>query len=229
MDQERIPYLALADWRRRVAMLYVEVRTLAASDPAAAVAHWRAVRAQLYRTHPQSPVPIRQRATFRDQHFPHDPALRFEVPVMRDVVGHEPRSGQGEEAEQPLSAPAAGAASIPTSMGHNVVMQRLGWVDIPFPAGHRRLALFWMEGYAGGLYLPFGDATNGEETYQAGRYLLDGAKSADLGGDPARGTLVLDFNFAYHPSCAFDPRWVCPLTPRENRLDLPIRAGERLA
>jgi uncharacterized protein (DUF1684 family) len=229
MDQERITYLELADWRRRVAMLYVEVRTLAVSDPAVAVTHWRAVRAQLYGTHPQSPVPIRERATFRAQHFPHDPALRFEVPVMLDVVGHEQRSGQGEEADQPLPAPAVGAAAIPSSMGHDMIMQRLGWVDIPFPAGPRRLALFWMEGYAGGLYLPFGDATNGEETYGAGRYLLDGAKSADLGGDPARGTLVLDFNLAYHPSCAFDTRWACPLTPPENRLDLPIRAGERIA
>src|SRR5262249_45132356 len=151
----------------------------------------------LYRTHPQSPVPIRERATFQVKHFPHDPALRFEVPVRTDVVG--------QKAVQALPATPAPAAPIPTSTGDDVVMQRLGWVDIPFPAGHRRLALFWMEGYAGGLYLPFGDATNGEETYGAGRYLLDGAKSADLGGDLARGTLILDFNFAYHPSCAFDP------------------------
>jgi uncharacterized protein (DUF1684 family) len=86
-----------------------------------------------------------------------------------------------------------------------------------------------MEGYTGGLFLAFRDATGGVESYVAGRYLLDGAKSADLGGDPARGTLVLDFNFAYQPSCAFDPRWACPLAPAENRLDLPIRAGERLA
>lgn len=67
-----------------------------------------------------------------------------------------------------------------------------------------------MEGYAGGLFLPFRDATNGRETYGAGRYLLDAAKSADLGGDLGRGTLLLDFNFAYQPSCAFDPRWACP-------------------
>jgi uncharacterized protein (DUF1684 family) len=109
-----------------------------------------------------------------------------------------------------------------------MALRRIGWVDVPFPAGTRRLALFWMEDYAGGLYVPFRDATNGVDTYAAGRYLLDGAKSADLGGDPARGTLILDFNFSYHPSCAFDPRWACPLTPPENHLDLPIRAGERL-
>jgi uncharacterized protein (DUF1684 family) len=86
-----------------------------------------------------------------------------------------------------------------------------------------------MEGYAGGLFLPFRDDTNGTETYGAGRYLLDAAKSADLGGDPIRGTLRLDFNFAYQPSCAFDPRWACPLAPPENWLDVAVRAGERIA
>lgn len=220
MDQERTVHLELADWRRRVAALYAEVRERAAADPAGAVAHWRAVREDLYRAHPQSPVPVGERATFRAQHFPYDPAVRFEVPVLPDT---------GErEAGPRASAPAPQSVAIPASIGDAVVMRRLGWIEIPFPAGRRRLALFWMEGYAGGLYLPFGDGTNGGETYGAGRYLLDGAKSADLGGDPRRGTLILDFNFAYHPSCAFDPRWACPLTPAENRLDLSIRTGERL-
>jgi hypothetical protein len=54
------------------------------------------------------------------------------------------------------------------------------------------------------------------------------AKSADLGGDLIAGTLTIDLNFAYQPSCAFDPRWACPLAPPENWLDPPIRAGERL-
>ena len=86
-----------------------------------------------------------------------------------------------------------------------------------------------MAGYAGGLFIPFRDATNGHETYGAGRYLIDSAKGADLGGDPATGRLTIDFNFAFQPSCAFDPRWACPLAPPENRLDRPIRAGERIA
>jgi hypothetical protein len=105
---------------------------------------------------------------------------------------------------------------------------RIGRVVIAFPEGPRTLDLFWMAGYAGGLFLPFRDATNGHETYGAGRYILDGAKGADLGGDAATGRLVLDFNFAFQPSCAFDPRWACPLAPPENRLDLRIEAGERL-
>ncbi len=91
------------------------------------------------------------------------------------------------------------------------------------------LTAYWLGGYADGLFLPFRDTTNGAETYGAGRYLLDTAKSADLGGDAGRGTLSVDFNFAYQPSCAFDPRWACPLAPPENRLSIRIEAGERLA
>ena len=67
--------------------------------------------------------------------------------------------------------------------------------------------------------------TSGRSTYGAGRYLLDTVKGADLGIDGPR--LVLDFNFAYNPSCAYDPRFVCPLAPPPNRLAVPIEAGER--
>ena len=89
------------------------------------------------------------------------------------------------------------------------------------------LEVYWLDGYGGGLFLPFADATTGNETYGAGRYLLDTAKGADLGNHDDR--LVLDFNFAYQPSCAYDPRWTCPLTPPANRLPIPVRAGERIA
>ena len=68
----------LADWRRRVAALYAEVRAMAASDPGIALAHWRAVRELLFREHPQSPVPLAARPTFQAHHFDHDPTLRFE-------------------------------------------------------------------------------------------------------------------------------------------------------
>jgi uncharacterized protein (DUF1684 family) len=208
--------LELADWRRRVAELYDMVRTMARTDPRAAWRHWVETREELYRTHPQSPVPPGQRASFRARHWPYDPALRFDVPVQA-----EPAPAPDASAPLPLALPNSGDDAL--------AFHRVGSVALPFPAGERRLSLFWMEGYTGGLFLAFRDATGGAESYVAGRYLLDGAKSADLGGDPARGTLVLDFNFAYQPSCAFDPRWACPLAPAENRLDLPIRAGERIA
>jgi uncharacterized protein len=203
----------LADWRRRVGTLYAEVRAMAATDPGAALAHWRAVREWLFREHPQSPVPPEARAGFQARNFDPDPALRFEVSL-------EPA---------PPPAPGAFALELPNSGADTLSFSRIGAVELPLPEGARRLSVFWMAGYAGGLFIPFRDATNGTETYGAGRYLVDAAKSADLGGDPATGTLVLDFNFAVQPSCAFDPKWACPLAPPENRLDVAIRAGERLA
>ena len=202
----------LADWRRQVSELYAEVRAIAATDPGIALAHWRAVREHLYRQHPQSPVPPEARDAFRAAHFEHDPGLRFEVAV-------EPA---------PPPAPGALALELPNSGADTLSFSRVGRIAIPFPEGERTLSVFWMAGYAGGLFIPFRDATNGTETYGAGRYLVDGAKSADLGGAPAAGTLIIDFNFAIQPSCAFDPRWACPLAPPENRLDIAVRAGERL-
>ncbi len=211
-DGSAIDRAWLADWRRVVAAMYAEVRKLAELDPMVAHRHWRDVRDGLFREHPQSPVPRDARAHFEAAYFEYDQSLRFSVRV-------EPA---------PPPAPGALALELPNSGADILAFARVGRVEIPFAEGPRPLSVFWMAGYAGGLFIPFRDATNGHETYGAGRYLVDAAKSADLGGDPAAGTVVLDFNFAYQPSCAFDPRWACPLAPPENRLDLAIRAGERL-
>jgi len=207
--------LALADWRRRVGELYAEVRRLALTDPPAAHAAWREARLALYRSHPQSPVPAAERPTFRAHHFPYDPALRFELALARA------REGTPRPARPPVA--------LPNSGGEELRFRPLGRLVLPLPSGPRSLTLYWMEGYAGGLFLPFRDATNGRQTYGAGRYVLDGAKGADLGATAGGDRLIVDLNFAYQPSCAFDPRWACPLAPPENRLDVPIRAGERLA
>ena len=206
--------LELADWRRRVSELYAGVRGVASAEgPEAAHGHWIAERERLFRDHPQSPVPAESRPQFRARHWAYDPALRFELAV-------EPA---------PAAAPGALPLELPNSGAEVLSFARVGTIRVPFPDGERSLSLFWIAGYAGGLFLPFRDATNGDETYRAGRYLLDSAKSADLGVDRERGALILDFNFAFQPSCAFDPRWACPLAPPENRLDIPIRAGERIS
>jgi uncharacterized protein (DUF1684 family) len=231
--------LELADWRRRVADSYGEVRTIAATDPRVAWERWREVREALYRDHSQSPVPAPERRAFRAKHWPYDEALRFELPV----AGSEDVPGAGGAGVTDVAAGAAfgstspigglgsinfGSLLLPVSSGGEQSFTRIGFIDVPFAQGQRRLGLYWMAGYAGGLFLPFRDGTNGKETYGAGRYLLDSAKSADLGGDLERRALILDFNFAFQPSCSFDPRWSCPLSPPENRLDLRIEAGERL-
>ena len=88
------------------------------------------------------------------------------------------------------------------------------------------MAFYWLEGYGGGVFVPFGDFTNGNETYGGGRYLLDSTKGADLGTHA--GKVIVDFNYAYHPSCVHSDQWSCPLAPAENRLPLAIRSGERL-
>jgi hypothetical protein len=71
-----------------------------------------------------------------------------------------------------------------------------------------------------GFFLPFIDSLAGKETYPAGRYL----EPEELSG----GRFRIDFNVAYNPYCAYNEHWSCPLTPFENRLKVPIRAGEKL-
>lgn len=207
--------LWLADWRRRVAELYADVRVVAATDPLEAWNAWRSERESLYRGHPSSPVPVAERDGFRARHWSYDERLRFTL-------------GVGE----PVSAVAAigelGGLELPNSGAEVLAFDRVGTVTLPLPDGPGSLSLFWMRGYTGGLFLPFRDGTSGAETYGAGRYLLDTGKGADLGGEPVAGTLVVDLNFAFHPSCAFDPRWACPLAPPESRLAARIEAGERL-
>jgi len=213
----------LADWRRRVSELYADVRAIAADDPPTAWEAWRRERETLYRTHPQSPVPAAERDAFRAHHWPYDDRLRWTVAVDAPAAASPPAgvaTAFGGLAIAPVELPNSGAESP--------AFDRIGVVRLPLPDGDATLPLFWMRGYAGGLFLPFLDATNGNETYGAGRYLLDTAKSADLGGDPASGTLVVDANFAFQPSCAFDPRWACPLAGAESRIPARIEAGERL-
>ncbi len=116
---------------------------------------------------------------------------------------------------------------IATSGKHPYSFTRFARAAFVLRGRAEALDLYWLDGYGGGIYLCFADATSGRETYGAGRYLLDTVKGADLGADAGR--LILDFNFAYNPSCSYDPRWVCPLAPPGNRLDVPVRAGELAA
>jgi uncharacterized protein len=195
-------YFTLLDWRRRVADLYSGVRAKLPLDAAAAHALWRAGRDELFRAHPQSPVPGSERAKFGGlPYYAYDP--RF---AKRGRIRALPEERY----------------DVGTSDGGVIPFVRFGAVDLDVGS----LEVFWLDAYSGGVFLPFRDATAGKTTYGGGRYLLDTAKSADLGtvGDE----LVLDFNFAYHPSCRYDPKWVCPLAPLGNRLQVAIEAGERM-
>lgn len=204
MDATSDEIVALADWRRRVSELYRDIRH--DPDPTHAWERWCAVRGELVATHPQSPIPAAAREAFRGLHHrPYDPAFR----TTAEVVGVEPT-----------------AVEIGTSTGAMARFHRFGRAVFELAGEERSLALFWLDAYGGGLYLSFRDATSGSSSYGGGRYLLDTAKGADLGTESGR--LILDFNFAYQPSCSYDPRWSCPLPPPENRLELAVEAGERV-
>jgi uncharacterized protein (DUF1684 family) len=200
-------HLELADYRRRVAAMYETLRNDRRAGPAALLG-FRAAKDRLFAEHPSSPIPAGARRDFRGlAYWRHDPALRFTAPLEPD--------------------PEAPPLDLPRSaLGPPIPFVRIGWVDFAVDGGTCRLAVHWLTEYAGGIFIPFRDATSGTESYGGGRYLWDSAKGADLGqvGDE----LVLDFNYAYHPSCVYDPGWSCPLAPPENRLSVPIRAGERL-
>jgi uncharacterized protein (DUF1684 family) len=112
---------------------------------------------------------------------------------------------------------------LDTSDG-SVRLDLVGRFDVPDLGV--RLDAWWLAQYGGGLFVPVRDGTAGSETYGGGRYLLDTAKGADLGGGV--DGLVIDFNFLYHPSCRYSPEWACPLAPEGNTTAVPLRAGERI-
>ena len=191
---------SLLDWRRRVAAIYAEVRS--APDPATAHQAWQAARNQLLATHPQSPVPPASRATFSGVPVaPYDPALRFDAQVDTSV--------------------ASSRIEVSTGTDGIVPFERAGVVHLP---GIGDLDVWWLASYGGGIFLPIRDTRDDGATYPGGRYVLDTVKGADLGGSD--GCLVVDLNFAYNPSCAYDPAWACPLAPRGNTVPVPVNAGE---
>jgi uncharacterized protein (DUF1684 family) len=197
--------LSLLDWRRRVFTLYAEVR--AANDLRAAHDHWRHGRDELFGTHPDSPLLPAAKASFAGLPVaPYDPELRFEVALDTEVEPEE--------------------LAVPTGTDGVVVFRRAGRLRLPIGS----LDVWRLTSYGGGLFVPVKDAGAGRTTYGGGRYLLDTVKGADLGGDldpvTGRGTLIADFNFAYSPSCAYDPAWACPLAPPGNALDAQLAAGE---
>lgn len=197
--------LSLLDWRRRIGDLYAEIR--AAQDKHEAWRRWQQTRARLFREHPQSPIPAAERRRYFGPYlYDYDPAWRLMASV-------EPVEARRME--------------IATSNVEAMAFDRFAVAQLEQSGVALTLELYWLEGYGGGLFVPFADATSGQDTYGAGRYLFDTVKGADLGQHD--GLLVMDFNFAYQPSCAYDPRWTCPLAPPANRLSVPVRAGERVA
>jgi uncharacterized protein (DUF1684 family) len=193
--------LELLDWKRRVFGLYATVREM---SPEAGWELWRETRDELFRSHPQSPLPTDLRASFeRLEYWPYDPQARV----------------LGELAD--LEAP---PQAIESSGTEPILFRPFARASFELRGEPLTLEVSWLAAYGGGAFLCFRDATSGRESYGGGRYLLDTVKGADLGEEDGR--LVLDFNFAYNPSCSYDPGWVCPLAPPANRLTVSLEAGE---
>jgi uncharacterized protein (DUF1684 family) len=171
-----------------------------------AVEGFRLDKDEFFRTMPGSPIPEAERATFAGlPYFPVDEAMVFEGLPLEPYTGDEPSNFQ-----------------IPTSDGKLRPAHRAGVLGFELDGAPRQLTAYTFDGGDGeSLFVPFLDRTSGTETYGAGRYL-------DLEPEDD-GTYTLDFNLAYHPSCVYDIKFSCPLTPAENRLPVRIEAGERLA
>jgi uncharacterized protein (DUF1684 family) len=199
--------LDTADWRRRVFALYAIVRQISASEPARAHALWQSVRNDLMAAHPATPLLPEDRDSFVGLPVAdYDPEWRFELRIEPTV---EVRRFEVE-----------------TGTDGVVPFELLGSVRIPFIGS---LEVWRLASYAGGLFVPIKDALAGKPdgTYGGGRYLIDTVKGADLGPGLADDSIVLDFNFAYNPSCAYDPAWACPLAQPGNTVAIEIPVGER--
>lgn len=193
----------LLDWKRHIFSLYAAVRADGAPENAWRL--WVQERDRMFAHHPQTPLAEGDpRRSSGLSYFQYDPSAR----VAGKVSPTEPKT-----------------YDIATSGDGAYSFERFGLVTFNLGGVNLELELYWLTGYGGGLFLPFRDATAGAETYGAGRYLLDTIKGSDLGWEGDR--LTLDFNFAYNPSCSYDPKWVCPLAPPPNRLDVEIHAGEK--
>jgi hypothetical protein len=202
-DTDGQALLDLVDWRRKVGDLY---RT---SGPDAITA-FRGGRDELFRSHPQSPIEPGERPAFTGlRYFPHDAAYRVNAHL-------EPAEGS--------------ELTIDTGGDDGAVRyRRAGHLVFSLHGTDCRLTVLSLVQYAGGLFVPFRDTTSGRETYGGGRYLFDTAKDTDglvLEITPGSGEVVIDFNYVYNASCAYSPRWACPLAPPENYLKVPVRAGE---
>ena len=212
--------LSVLGWRRAVAELYGRVR--ACEQPEQGFDLWRQGRDKLFAEHPESPLEAPARIGFTGLPYaPYDPAYRFSARL------------------QTVAEPAR--LVIATQGDEVLTMDRIGRIQL---GDLGSLDAWWLAQYGGGLFLPMRDATAGRGTYGAGRYLLDTVKGADLGAGAGAGagagttaavdgtagdiaTIVVDLNFAYHPSCAYSPRWVCPLAQAGNRLEVDVGVGEQ--
>jgi uncharacterized protein len=205
-------YLDLYDYRCRVAALYRERNQsfLAGEDPVGILQRFRDGRDLLFASHPQSALDEEQKRHFQGlRYFPYNPAMRFTVDINTDI-----------EAKR---------QAVAMNSQESMMMTTIGQVSFTVEGKPAILSIYWLDIYGGGLFLPFLDTSSPRESYGGGRYLFDTIKGSDpvpVSGQQRWDRIVLDFNYAYNPSCVYNNRWVCPLPTVENSLAVAIRAGE---
>jgi len=207
-------YLDLYDFRVRVAELYQRRNTALLTngeDDATVLKRFRQERDGIFATHPQSALDEEQKRVFEGiPYFPFNPDMRFSVTVDTNV----------DHKQQEVVMNATESMKM-TTVGHlHFIVERQ----------EATLSLYWLDIYGGGFFLPFRDTTCPKESYGGGRYLFDTIKGSNFlssSDEHGRMQIVLDFNYAYNPSCAYNDAWTCPLAPMENRLNVAISAGEK--
>ncbi|MGG5171606.1 DUF1684 domain-containing protein [Pseudarthrobacter sp. J1738] len=207
-SSESMSALEIADWRLQTFGIYSTVREIARTSPRDAHEHWCTERDRMFREHPASALDAASKAHFTGLHVAaYDPDFRFELPLLS--------RGAGE------------VRNVTTGTDGVVPFERLGTFAVPEIG---ELAVWRLKTYGGGIFVPLRDTTAGKAggSYGAGRYLLDTIKGSFTGVNES-GEFILDFNFAYNPSCAYNEAWACPLPGPDNRLSTAIEAGEMYA
>jgi uncharacterized protein len=205
-------YLDLYDYRCRVAEMYRMRRqaTLDGEDAATVLQRFRQSKDELFAKHAQSALDQEQKQKFQGlRYFPYNPAMCVMADIEKDV--------------EPLQV------FVATNAQETMIMTTVARLHFTLEGAEVVLSLYWLNIYGGGLFLPFRDTTSPSQSYGGGRYLFDTIKGSDflpIPGSSGDERILLDFNYAYNPSCAYNDRWVCPLAPIENRLKVPVRAGE---
>ncbi len=175
----------------------LETKELSASFYIDTIEAERVEKDRFFRASPYSPLEDRSSFTGLN-YYPPDPAWRFELPLQA-----------AEQVEE---------LTIQTSTGDAQTYYRAGTIEFEVEGQAARLAVY-KSPHHDEPFIPFRDTTSGQETYGAGRYL----EPVELAG----GKLLVDFNLAYNPYCAYSEHYSCPLPPLENWLKVPIRAGEK--
>ena len=203
----RGPYAAaLVDWREAIGDIYKEIRATHTRDGRRAWERFRERRDFLYKHHVCSALAEADKLNFRGfENYDYDPAFCFlgEVEYEEDETRYRERISEG---------------ALP--------YRKIATAKFDYLGKARRLSIFWLDIYGGGLWIPVGDETNGETTYGGGRYLFDTGKGANLGMSSDGKEILLDMNFLYPPSCSLNAQWICPLCPPQNRLAFRLEAGE---